>query len=67
MGFFVMILSFVLGIFLVVLGISSKKGRAQKIIFAAIGIMLVLFAIYLGLPKWEVLSQVLGMSCLNRS
>lgn len=51
MGFFVMILSFVLGIFLVVLGISSKKGRAQKIIFAAIGIMLVLFAIYLGLPK----------------
>lgn len=51
MGFFVMVLSFLLGIFFVVLGITNKKGKARKILFTIIGIVLVLFAIYLGLPK----------------
>lgn len=51
MGFFAMILSLILGIFFVTLGIFNKKGKLQKIFFSTIGIVLVLFAIYLALPK----------------
>ncbi|GFI24801.1 hypothetical protein IMSAGC011_03605 [Lachnospiraceae bacterium] len=54
MGFIVMVLSAIIGIFLIVLGFSgikNKKSRLWNIIIILIGIVLVFFAIWLGLPK----------------
>ncbi len=51
MGFFAMIASILLGIFFIVIGISSRKHKVWPIILIALGIVFVLFAIYLGLPK----------------
>lgn len=54
MGFFAMIFSMIIGIFLIVLGISrmkNKKSRLWNIVAITIGLVLVLFAIWLGLPK----------------
>lgn len=54
MGFFVMLFSMIIGIFLIALGISrmkNKKSRLLNIIVIAIGIVLALLAIWLGLPK----------------
>ena len=51
MGFFGMIASMLLGIFLIVFGISRIKHKVLPIILIALGIVFVLFAIYLGLPK----------------
>ncbi len=54
MGFIVMVLSAIIGIFLVALGFSgikSKKNRLWNIVAISIGIALILFAIWLGLPK----------------
>ena len=54
MGFIVMVLSAIIGIFLIALGFScikNKKRRLWNIVAISIGIVLVLFAIWLGLPK----------------
>lgn len=54
MGFFAMLFSMIIGVLLIALGISrmkNKKSRLWNIVFIAIGIALVLFAIWLGLPK----------------
>lgn len=53
MGFFAMIASMLLGIFLIVYGIyrKNKKSNNWYIILIALGILFVLFAIYLGFPK----------------
>ncbi|MCM3054976.1 MULTISPECIES: DUF3953 domain-containing protein [Bacillaceae] len=54
MGFIVMVLSMIIGIFLIALGFSrikNKKSRLWNIVAISAGIVLVLFAIWLGLPK----------------
>lgn len=54
MGFIVMVLSAIIGIFLIALGffsIKNKKNGLWNIIAISIGIVLVLFAIWLGFPK----------------
>lgn len=54
MGFIVMVLSMIIGIFLIALGFSrikNKKSRLWNIVTISAGIVLVLFAIWLGLPK----------------
>lgn len=54
MGFIVMVLSAIIGIFLIALGFSgikNKKSKLWNIITISIGIVLVLLAIWLGLPK----------------
>lgn len=51
MVFFGMIASMLLGIFLIVFGISRRKHKVLPIILIALGIVFVLFAIYLGFPK----------------
>ncbi len=51
MGFYVMIFSMLIGIFLIALGIIRRKRSAWYKILIAVGVLLVLFAIYLGFPK----------------
>jgi CDP-diglyceride synthetase len=51
MGFFGMAASMLLGIFFIVIGISRRKHQGWPIILIVLGIVLVLFAIYLGFPK----------------
>ncbi len=51
MGFFIMIISMLLGIFFITSGIIGKKSNLWHIILIALGIVLVLFALYLGFPK----------------
>ena len=51
MGFFAMAVSMLLGIFFIVLGISRRKQKGWPIILIALGIVFVLIAVYLGLPK----------------
>lgn len=51
MGFFAMVASMVLGIFFIAVGISRRKHKGWPIILIALGVVLVLFAIYLGFPK----------------
>lgn len=54
MGFFVMLFSLILGIFLIALGFSrikSKKNKLGNIVVLAAGIVFVLVAVWLGLPK----------------
>lgn len=54
MGFIVMVLSAIIGIFLIALGFShikTKKCRFLNTTIILIGIILVCFAIWLGLPK----------------
>lgn len=54
MGFFAMVFSAIVGIFLIVLGCSRIKNKKSKLGNAAIiliGVVLVLFAIWLGFPK----------------
>lgn len=54
MGFFAMVFSMIIGVFLIALGISRKKIKKSiipNIVMIVIGIVLVLFAIWLGLPK----------------
>lgn len=46
-----MIGAMLLGILLIVLGISRRKQKGLPIILIALGIMFVLIAVYLGLPK----------------
>lgn len=51
MGFYVMIFSMLIGIFLIALGIIRRKRNSWYKILIAVGVLLVLFAIYLGFPK----------------
>lgn len=51
MGFFAMIASMLLGLFFIVYGICRRKNSRWYLILIALGIVFVLFAIYLGLPK----------------
>ena len=51
MGFFGMIASLLLGIFLIAFGISRRKQNVWPIILIALGIVFVLIAVYLGWPK----------------
>jgi len=51
MGFFGMIASMIMGVFFIAFGISRRKRKVWPIILIALGIVLVLFAIYLGFPK----------------
>jgi membrane-bound ClpP family serine protease len=51
MGFFGMIASMLLGIFFIAFGISCRKHKGCSIILIALGIIFVLFSIYLGFPK----------------
>lgn len=54
MGFFVMVFSAIIGVFLIAFGFSrakNKKSKPWSIVAISIGIALVLFAIWLGLPK----------------
>jgi Kef-type K+ transport system membrane component KefB len=45
------LVSMLLGIFFIVLGISRRKQKGWPIILIALGIVFVLIAVYLGLPK----------------
>ncbi|WP_279080587.1 DUF6095 family protein [Lactobacillus apis] len=51
MGFYVMIFSMLIGIFLIALGIIRRKRNSWYKILIAVGVLLALFAIYLGFPK----------------
>lgn len=51
MGFFAMIASMLLGILFIAIGISRRKQKVWPIILIALGIVFVLVAVYLGLPK----------------
>lgn len=51
MGFFAMVVSMLLGIFFIIFGISRRKHKGCSIILIALGIVFVLIAVYLGLPK----------------
>ena len=54
MGFIVMVLSLIIGIVLIAWGVSyikKQKNRIWNIFAILMGIVLVLFAIWLGFPK----------------
>lgn len=51
MGFFAMIASILIGISLIAFGINRRKSNRWHIILIVLGIVFVLFAIYLGFPK----------------
>ena len=51
MGFFAMIVSMLLGIFFIVVGIFRRKSNLWYIFLIVLGVVLVLFAVYLGFPK----------------
>lgn len=54
MGFIVMVLSAIIGVFLIIMGgirIKNKQGGLGNAISLLIGIVLVFFAIWLGFPK----------------
>ncbi|PPA71076.1 exosortase [Jeotgalibacillus proteolyticus] len=50
MGFYIMILSFLLGIFFTILGVSRWKRNVLYKLFIVLGIILILFAVYLARP-----------------
>lgn len=51
MGFLTMVMSFILGIFFTILGTSRRKRHLLYKFLLALGIILILFAVYLGWPK----------------
>ncbi|GEL66814.1 hypothetical protein MPS01_09690 [Marinilactibacillus psychrotolerans] len=51
MGFILMILSAIIGIFLVIVGFARAKQNTLYKVLLIIGILLILFSIYLALPK----------------
>ena len=51
MGFILMLISFLLGLFLVIIGISRRKNNRWSIIAVVVGILLVACAINLAFPK----------------
>lgn len=50
MGFYIMIMSFILGIFFAILGVSRRKRNFLYKFFIVLGIILILFAVYLARP-----------------
>ena len=50
MGFLVMIISALLGIFLVALGVSGRKNKRWYTVFIVLGIVFILCTIYLACP-----------------
>ncbi|SDD32162.1 hypothetical protein SAMN05421663_10939 [Terribacillus halophilus] len=50
MGFYIMIMSFILGIFFTILGASRRKQNFLYKIFIVLGIILILVAVYLARP-----------------
>lgn len=50
MGFIIMIMSFLLGIFFIILGVARRKRNILYKFFIVVGIIFVLFAVYLGMP-----------------
>lgn len=46
-----MIISILLGIFFIAYGVSRREGKSWYKIFIVFGIVFVLFAIYLGVPR----------------
>lgn len=51
MGLIIMTVSMLLGIILIGLGVSRKENKRLRILFFALGIVLALIGVYLGLPK----------------
>lgn len=54
MGFFAMVLSAIIGVFLIALGFSrikNKKTKFGNVAAIFIGVVLVIFTIWLGFPK----------------
>lgn len=51
MGFWIMLFSAIIGIYLIYLGYSRKKQNTLHKPYLLLGIVLVIFAVYLGLPK----------------
>lgn len=51
MGFFLMIISILLAIFFISIGIFRKEHKRWNIILIVLGIVFILIAIYLGLPR----------------
>lgn len=50
MGFYIMLLSFILGIYLTILSISRRKRKRSYLLLLVPGILLVIFAVYLARP-----------------
>ena len=50
-GFFVMILAAILGVSLIILGISNKKNEDKWKMYVVLGVLFIVFAIWLGWPK----------------
>lgn len=50
MGFIIMTMSFILGIFFTILGVARRKRNFLFKSFIVLGIMLILFAVYLARP-----------------
>lgn len=51
MGFYAMVMSLLIGICLIAFGVTHRKTNAWYKVAFALGIVLVLFAVYLGFPK----------------
>lgn len=51
MGLLIMIISMLLGIFLIAMGIFRGKYKYWRIMFILFGIIFIFIAVYLGLPK----------------
>lgn len=51
MGFYIMLLSFILGLVIVVVGIKRRKEHNIYKGSIVVGVILIIFAIYLGWPK----------------
>ncbi len=51
MGFYIMIFSAIIGLFLVALGILKLKGSKYDKISIGIGVIFILFSIYMALSK----------------
>ena len=51
MGFLIMIFSFIFGIIFVSVGIGYRKKKMWSIVSSVIGILFIIFSIYLALPK----------------
>ena len=51
MGFILMVISMLLGIFSICIGIFRREHKRWHIILIVLGIIFIMFAIYLGLPR----------------
>ena len=51
MGFFVMILAAILGVSLIILGISNKRNEDKWKKYVVLGALFIIFAVWLGWPK----------------